>query len=133
MDFQSPYDLFPSIKVRKDKSSLTVPDMSFTPREILSKFSRGERVPLGFEGLYDDENSSPFDENPTRDPDFDQFDYVEEKRALDERMSERAKRSKEKEPGSSKRKASDEELSASDSTKRETTSEDPQGSVPTSS
>ena len=107
-----------------------MPDMSFTPREILAKFSRGERVPLGFEGLYDDESASPFDEDPTRDPEFDFGDYVEEKRMLDERQAkrkaERASAAYGKTPGASKRKASDEELSASEAMKRETTSGDAQ-------
>lgn len=126
MKYQTIDNLFAPIPVIKSKESMTVPDMSYTPREILAKFSRGERVPLGFEGLYDDENASAFDDDPTRDPNFDQFDYVEEKRRLDEREAERkAKRASAangKASQSSKRKASVEESSASEAMKRETTS-----------
>lgn len=122
--FQSVTKRFDPIKVKKSNKSETVPDMSFTPREIIQKFSRGEKVPLGFNGLYDDENASEFDENPTRDPNFDRFDFVEEKHALDERNAEREKMSRSKVEGesNSQRKANDKELSASDATKRETTS-----------
>lgn len=125
--FQTISNLFQPIRVHKDATSFTVPDMSYTPREIISKFSRGEKVPLGFRGLYDDDNGidDPFYDDPTRDPNFDSFDYTEEKIALDERNKEREKSSRSKvEAGADpKRKASDEELSASDATKRETTSE----------
>lgn len=122
--FQSVSVRFEPIPVVKDSTDRTVPDMSYTPREIIAKFSRGERVPLGFEGVYDDENSSPFDEDPTRDPDFDHFDYTEEKRALEERNKEREKqkRSKVEAEESSQRKARSEEVSASDPMKSETTS-----------
>lgn len=125
--FQSVTKRFEPIPVKLSQESQTVPDMSFTPREILAKFSRGERVPLGFEGLYDDESASPFDEDPTRDPEFDFGDYVEEKRMLDERLAERkaerASAAHGQTPGAPKRKANDDELSASDARKRETTSE----------
>ena len=40
--FQSVSKRFEPIKVKKSKQSITVPDMSFTPREIIQKFSRGE-------------------------------------------------------------------------------------------
>lgn len=139
--FQSIYNPFPAIPVRLSKESITVPDMSYTPREIISKFSRGERVPLGFSGRFDSEDnpeddryqhypSDELSEDPTRDPSFDQFDYVEEKHALDERVRERARRSKVKNSEDSKRKASAEDLSANDETTRETTSdESPNSSV----
>ena len=130
MKYQSVSNRFDPIPVNLSQESQTVPDMSFTPREILAKFSRGERVPLGFEGLYDDESASPFDEDPTRDPEFDFGDYVEEKRMLDERLAERkaerASAAHGKTPGASKREASDEEPSASEAMKRETTSGDAQ-------
>lgn len=133
--FQTISNRFEPIKVKKDKTSFTVPDMSYTPREIIAKFSRGERVPLGFMGRYDSEDDKDklnsydpniFVEDPTRDPEFDKFDYVEETRALNKRMKEReeAARSNGEEVESSKRKANDEELSVSDVTKRETTSGD---------
>lgn len=126
MKYQSVSDRFDPIPVFLSQKSKTVPDMSFTPREIISKFSRGERVPLGFEGLYDPEDASAFDDDPTRDPEFDFGDFVEVKRELDERVAERkAKRDragKDKSPGGSQRKASAEEPSASEAMKRETTS-----------
>ena len=133
--FQTISNRFEPIKVHKDRQSFTVPDMSYTPREIIAKFSRGERVPLGFMGRYDSEDDKDklnaydpniFVEDPTRDPEFDKFDYVEETRALKKRMKEReeAERSTDEDDVSSKRKASDEELSASDETKRATTSGD---------
>lgn len=143
MSFQSVSKRFEPIKVVKDKSSNTVPDMAYTPREIITKFSRGEKVPLGFNGLYDSEDDpnmdkyeldkSMFEDDPTRDPSFDFGDYVEEKYALKERQKAekleklRAKKEKEKEEKklpSSQRKASAEEVSASDPTKRETISGD---------
>lgn len=124
--FQTISERFEPIKVHKDKTSFTVPDMSYTPREIISKFSRGERVPLGFKGVYDDDNGidDPFYEDPTRDPDFDNFDYTEEKIALDKRIKERENASRSKKEGDtdSKRKARREELSASDAMSDETTS-----------
>lgn len=129
--FQSCSKRFDPIRVKLSSETQTVPDMSFTPREILSKFSRGERVPLGFEGVYDSEDDedkldafdpSVFEDDPTRDPNFDRFDYVEEKTALEERQQSRKRRSKVKPGSDSQRKASAEELSASDATKRETIS-----------
>lgn len=123
MKFQSIVDLFPPIPVVKSRSSITVPDMSFTPREIIQKFSRGERVPLGFQGLYDDENASAFEEDPTRDPMFDFGDYVEEKHALEERQKASKRRSSGKSAASAKREARREELSAGDAMSGETTSE----------
>ena len=56
--FQTLLDRFDPIPVKIPRDSETVPDMSYTPREILSKFSRGEKVPLGFNGLYDSEDES---------------------------------------------------------------------------
>lgn len=130
MKYQTIDNRFDPIPVIKRKGSLTVPDMSYTPREIISKFSRGEKVPLGFRSLYDSEDTDLFNENdpsafeddPTRDPAFDFGDYVEEKRALKERETERKRRSKGKTLPDSKRKASADELSDSDAKKRETTS-----------
>lgn len=124
---------FKPIPVNKSRKSITVPDMSYTPREIIAKFSRGERVPLGMSGKYDSEDDKDklsaydptiFMEDPTRDPDFDRFDYTEEKKALDRRNRERenVKRSKVEGDADSKREARSEELSASDATKSETTS-----------
>lgn len=139
MKYQTISNRFETIHVKKSRKSTTVPDMSFTPREIIQKFSRGEKVPLGFAGQYDCEDypdedrfkHQPYDDpavledDPTRDPSFDFGDYVEEKNALQERQRE-AKRAQQRRKGvdDSKRKASDEELSASDSTKRATTSEE---------
>lgn len=135
MNFQSNYHPFPNIPVVLDRKSQTVPDMSFTPREILQKFSRGEKVPLGFSGRYDCEETEDdpsfrgydpaiFEDDPTRDPTFDFGDYVEEKHALEQRQRVAAARKSVKDSLDSKRKASDEELSASDATKRATTSEE---------
>lgn len=130
MNFQSNYNVFPNIPVIKSSESKTVPDMSFTPREIIQKFSRGEKVPLGFQGLYDSEDEelngydpTIFQDDPTRDPAFDFGDYTEEKHALEQRerlAAAAAQRGK----GSldSKRKARSEELSGSDATRSETTS-----------
>lgn len=120
--FQSISKRFDPIPVKISRQSSTVPDMSFTPREILAKFSRGEKVPLGFEALYDPDDASPFMEDPTRDPAFDFGDYVEEKHALEERQRERNKRSNGKEVSPAKREARREELSASDAMSGETTS-----------
>lgn len=120
--FQTMFDPFEPIKVHKSRESQTVPDMSYTPREIIAKFSRGERVPLGFQGLYDPDDASPFEDDPTRDPEFDFGDFVEEKHALEVRQYEKEQRSKVKKDFDSKREASAEELSASDAMKRETTS-----------
>lgn len=131
--FQTLINRFPPIPVHKSKDSLTVPDMSYTPREIISKFSRGERVPLGFQGVFDSEDDPDdprffgrdpaiFEDDPTRDPEFDFGDYVEEKNALAERERQRRNAQKRKRVSDSKRKASAKELSGSDTTKRETTS-----------
>lgn len=129
MEYQTQNNLFPPIPVHKDNKSRTVPDMSFTPREIISKFSRGEKVPLGFKGLFDSEDSNLdgydpdiFTDDPTRDPNFDFGDYVEEKHALHERQRAARLRSKVKGVSDSKREASSKELSASDATKSETIS-----------
>lgn len=122
MDFQSNYNHFEPIPVKKSRSSKTVPDMSFTPREIIAKFSRGERVPLGFQGLYDPDEASPFEDDPTRDPEFDFGDYVEEKHALEERAKRATQRSNVSASPDSQRKARREELSASDAMSGETTS-----------
>lgn len=136
MKFQSVSQRFDPIPVVKSKENMTVPDMSFTPREIIQKFSRGEKVPLGFKGLYDSEDYVDNDrfmdnftddpelalDDPTRDPSFDFGDYTEEKIALEKRKRAEKRRSKVEAGARSKRKASDEELSASDSTKRATTS-----------
>lgn len=127
--FQTMYTPFEPIQVIKDNESLTVPDMSFTPREIISKFSRGEKVPLGFKGLYDSEDSdlsgydpAIFEDDPTRDPNFDFGDYVEEKHALAERERQRKHAQKFKGASHSKRKASDEEPNSHEAMKRATTS-----------
>lgn len=122
MKFQSLYYPFANIPVAKSNKSQTVPDMSFTPREIIQKFSRGERVPLGLNGNYDSDDASAFDEDPTRDPAFDFGDYVEEKHALEERQRIAKEAAKAKQAANSKRKASAEELSASDAMTRETIS-----------
>ena len=122
MDFQSQYNLFLPIPVKLSKKSQTVPDMSFSPREIIQKFSRGERVPLGFQGMYDPEDMSPFVEDPTRDPSFDFGDYVEEKHAMEERLKKANSADSGKKLSDLKRKARHEELSASDATSGETTS-----------
>lgn len=133
MKYQTNSKRFEPIKVVKRKGTLTVPDMSFTPREIISKFSRGEKVPLGFQGQFDAEDSPDdpkfsgydpeiFEDDPTRDPAFDFGDLVEEKHALKERENARKNAQKRKRASDSKRKASAEDLSASDETKRETTS-----------
>lgn len=144
MKFQSQADLFPPIPVHKSTEDKVVPDMSFTPREIIGKFSRGEKVPLGFEGQYDCEDypendryldhfeADPdlkYEEPLTRDPSFDFGDYVEANNDLKEREVERKKRAAERKRRSNgqsstdpKRKASDEEPSASEAMKRETTS-----------
>lgn len=139
MEFQSISKRFEPIKVIKDKSSTTVPDMAYTPREIISKFSRGEKVPLGFNGLYDSEDDpnddkfetdkSMFLDDPTRDPSFDFGDYVEEQYALEQRQKAEKSKKKEKKFSQSQRKASDEEVSASDPTKRETISGDGENST----
>lgn len=132
--FQTLLNRFEPIMVVKDRHTDTVPDMSFTPREIISKFSRGERVPLGFKGLYDSEDDPEndkfdldpqiFQEDPTRDPAFDFGDYVEEKHALQERQKE-ARRAQQRKTGTqSKREAKSEEVSASDPMRSETTSGD---------
>lgn len=142
MKYQTLSHRFESIPVNKSNSSQTVPDMSFTPREILAKFSRGERVPLGFSGKYDSEDDPSNDmhlhnlgddpmmleEDPTRDPTFDFGDFVEENEALKERQRSARRRSRGKDAEASKRKARHEELSASDATSGETTS----GEAPTS-
>lgn len=132
--FQTLLDRFEPIPVVKDHSSQTVPDMSYTPREIISKFSRGERVPLGFQGLYDSEDDPEYDkyqhdpsiftEDPTRDPTFDFGDYVEEKHALKERQKEARRAQQRKTGAKSKREARHEEVSASDPMSGETTSGD---------
>lgn len=135
MEYQTLNERFATIQVRKSKGSKTVPDMSYTPREIISKFSRGEKVPLGFLGRFDSEDSPDdpkfsgydpaiFEDDPTRDPAFDFGDYVEEKHAMKERERERKSAQRQKQSLDSKRKASAEELSVSDETKRETTSEE---------
>lgn len=138
MKFQSISKRFEPIKVIKDKSSTTVPDMAYTPREIISKFSRGEKVPLGFNGLFDSEDDpnedkfetdqSMFLDDPTRDPSFDFGDYVEEKFALEQRQKAETSKKKKGKFSQSKRKASDEEVSVSDPTKRETISGDGENS-----
>lgn len=122
------------IKVVIPRESDVVPDMSFTPREILGKFSRGERVPLGLQGLFDSEDDpeqdrynddiSLFEDDPTRDPEFDFGDYVEEKHALEQRTKERKSAQRKKDVAKSKRKASEDESSASETRMRETTSGD---------
>lgn len=130
MNFQTLYNPFPNIPVEKDKESEVVPDQSYTPREIIAKFSRGEKVPLGFEGLYDSEDErldDPndrmiFEDDPTRDLAFDFGDYVEETHALEERQREAKQRSKVKRLAESKRKASADDLSSRDERTRETTS-----------
>lgn len=132
MKFQTLYNPFPNIPVEKDGKSEVIPDQSYTPREIIAKFSRGEKVPLGFEGLYDsederldaDDDRQIFEDDPTRDPAFDFGDYVEEKHALEERQREAKQRSKVKRALAAKRKASADDLSASDVRTRETTSEE---------
>lgn len=135
MKYQTINKRFEPIQVRKSRGSLTVPDMSFTPREIIAKFSRGEKVPLGFLGKYDAEESEDdptfrgydpaiFEDDPTRDPNFDFGDYVEEKHALKERERERNSARKRKQSLDSKREASADDLSASDERTRETTSEE---------
>lgn len=122
MKYQTIDNRFDPIPVYKSNESQTVPDMSYTPREIIAKFSRGERVPLGFQGQYDPDDMSPFADDPTRDPSFDFGDYVEEKYALEERQKAQAAAAQRSAGSISKRKASYEELSASDATKSATTS-----------
>lgn len=131
--YQTLSNRFEPIPVNKSRQSITVPDMSYTPREIIAKFSRGERVPLGMLGKYDSEDDKDklsaydptvFMEDPTRDPDFDRFDYTEEKRALERRNREREnkERSKVEDDADSQREARSEELSGSDAMRSETTS-----------
>lgn len=132
MKFQTLYNPFPNLPVEKDGKSQVIPDQSYTPREIIAKFSRGEKVPLGFEGVYDSEDErldaeddrQIFEDDPTRDPAFDFGDYVEAKHALEERQKLAKQRSKMKRLAESKRKASADDLSASDVRTRETTSEE---------
>lgn len=146
--FQSVTKRFSPIPVKMSQDSQVVPDMAYTPREIIQKFSRGEKVPLGFDGCYDSLVDDPtndvnlhnlgddpqmLEDDPTRDYNFDKFDYVEEKIALDERRRVARQRKARETQGERrsnvevvdqpKRKASAEELSVSDSTTRETTSE----------
>ena len=130
--FQTLLDRFDPIPVKIPRDSETVPDMSYTPREILSKFSRGEKVPLGFNGLYDSEDESDhlgdhdpsvFEEDPTRDPNFDQGEYVEQMHALRERQSERAHGSNGKKVSTSERLSETRGVEPqSDATSGETTS-----------
>lgn len=123
--FQSISKRFDPIPVLKDRTSETVPDMSFTPREIIQKFSRGEKVPLGFKGQFDCEDDinddkykyepsmdpGVLEDDPTRDPQFDFGDFVEEQHALNARARASA-RKRVKGEQSAKRKASAEEPSA---------------------
>lgn len=141
MKYQTLNDRFDPVPYFPSIESKVVPDMSFTPREIIQKFSRGEKVPLGFQGLYDSEDDGDrlgvndpdiWQDDPTRDPAFDFGDYVEEKHALEERQREakeqakRAKRaserSKVKDVSDPQRKASGDDVSVSDPRSRETTS-----------
>lgn len=91
--FQTRYHPFQQLKVEKDKTCQVVPDMAYSPREIIAKFSRGESVPLGNTGLYDEETSSPFEDDPTRAQDFDFGDYVEYSHELEERSKRAAQKS----------------------------------------
>lgn len=133
MKYQTLNKRFEPIKVRKRRGTLTVPDMSFTPREIISKFSRGEKVPLGFQGRYDSEDSTDdpkfrgydpaiFEDDPTRDPAFDFGDYVEEKHSLKERQ--RAQKAADRKKSSdAKPKENEEKPSASEEPTSEPKSE----------
>lgn len=133
MRYQSISKRFDPIPVVYEGKSKTVPDMSFTPREIIQKFSRGEKVPLGFASMYDSEDESGdenlrkydpaiFEDDPTRDPEFDFGEYVEEKHSLEQRQREEKRRSRREAYLASQRKASFEESSASEATRKETTS-----------
>lgn len=59
--------------------SETVPDMALTIREILAKFSRGQSLPIGHEGQFE-ENPDMDNINPLSSPDFDLSDitYLQE-------------------------------------------------------
>lgn len=125
MKYQTYNKRFEPIQVRKSRGSLTVPDMSFTPREIIAKFSRGEKVPLGFLGKYDAEESEDdptfrgydpaiFEDDPTRDPNFDFGDYVEERHALKQREAERKKEETRQKASAAKQKAKQEKESVSE-------------------
>lgn len=96
MAFQTMYNPFDPIPVVKDPQSKTVPDMAFTPREIIAKFSRGEQVPLGMNGLFDEDGASAFEDDPTRRLDFDKCDYAELSHELEERGKEESQKRKRK-------------------------------------
>lgn len=67
----------------KDKISLTSPDMSYSVRELLQKFTTGQPLQIKFDGQYD-ENPSFDHIDPTRSGDFDLSDLTELQLELDQ-------------------------------------------------
>lgn len=65
--------------------SETVPDQSYTIRDLLERFASGTMPPVGQDGYYDDETEvENWITDPTLKPDFDLADYTSETLKLQE-------------------------------------------------
>lgn len=65
--------------------SETVPDQSYTIRDLLERFASGTMPPVGHDGHYDDESDvENWITDPTLKPDFDLADYTNETLRLQE-------------------------------------------------
>jgi len=78
MTFTTPYTFNPLLdrgEVNKGES-MTIPDQSLTIRQILERFTLGQPVMGSHAVMYDGENPSHDDIDPTLDPAFDLSDYT---------------------------------------------------------
>lgn len=65
--------------------SVTVPDQSYTIRDLLERFASGTMPPVGQDGYYDDPTDvENWITDPTLKPDFDLADYTSETLKLQE-------------------------------------------------
>lgn len=63
------------MEIISDKTSLTFPDMSYTVRQLLEKFTFGQPVRVFKEGIFEDDPSFDYID-PTRSGDFDLSDIT---------------------------------------------------------
>lgn len=81
--FQTNYNAVPRLGESNNLPSKTIPGDSYTIRELMEKFARGQIPPIAKQTYFDDPED--FDEiDPTKDPSFDLSDATQMRESLDE-------------------------------------------------
>lgn len=84
-------DLYPKVYDKIDPISITIPNETYSLREIVEKFSKSYPTNLQRNGYYDD--TEDFDDiDVTRQPDFDLVDAMELKNALKQKTVQKIKK-----------------------------------------